>query len=71
MSQADLREHLSTYWDILGIEQADYITAITPEQLHRLSGQFAGTRTLDPTDIRTDERGRVLSQMWYLHAQRK
>ncbi|GDY30486.1 class I SAM-dependent methyltransferase [Gandjariella thermophila] len=73
VSQDDLRAHLGEHWDIRSIEHTDYTIAFTRESLARRDpNSFEGVGIeIDLGALRTDERGRVLSAVWHLHAVRR
>jgi SAM-dependent methyltransferase len=72
VSQEDLREHLGTHWDIRGIEPGDYTTSLTRRTFDEMGRDRLGGAglTIDPATLRTDDQGRILARVWYLHAER-
>ncbi|WP_130346085.1 class I SAM-dependent methyltransferase [Herbihabitans rhizosphaerae] len=70
VSQDDLREHLGRHWDIQSITAADYATSLTPQAFAEGGPASQMGVSVDPATIRTDDRDRVLGQVWHLHAER-
>jgi SAM-dependent methyltransferase len=72
VSQDDVREHLAAHWHIDAIDEVDYTTSLTLDAFRGEAGERldeAGL-TVDPSALRTDERGRILCRAWYVRAGR-
>ncbi|OEU88631.1 hypothetical protein DB35_16995 [Streptomyces abyssalis] len=74
VSQDDLRTNLGAHWDIGSITPTNYTSSFTREIAGRMFSQPAFQDTampFDPDSADTDEQGRILLPVWYLHAVRR
>ncbi len=71
VSQQDLHAHLAGHWDIRSIMPTQYATSFNREFLEGKGKDALGPVTIDAGALRTDERGRILVEVWQLHAVRR
>jgi len=73
ISERNLRETVGTGWTITALEPVLYTTAVTPDELGRISEALSPGEEADPAALAafgTDERGRIQIPMWRLAADR-
>ncbi|HEV7647029.1 MAG TPA: class I SAM-dependent methyltransferase [Actinophytocola sp.] len=72
VTQDDLRAHLAAHWDIDAIDEVDYTTSLTLDAFRGEGAERmrAAGLMVDPSGLRTDDRGRILCRAWQVRAGR-